>query len=131
MTLTRGSWKVWIKVGLCIGGFLALLNVSQSGWADSHEKPRGNHMVCGSCPEGYARTGVTTAPSVCQDDDPTLVQCVPLGASRLTVCGECPSGYSRVGSSSVPSQCGDEDGGLVSQCQLEGGQGGLSDSQEG
>jgi hypothetical protein len=73
--------------------------------------------TCGSCPDGYATTGVTNAPEICKDSEPTLVQCVPLGGNMLAVCGSCPDGYTEVGHSNVPSRCGSKDGGLLSQCQ--------------
>ena len=82
-------------------------------------QPKSIGKTCGKCPEGYATTGVTEAPGVCKDGDPTLVQCVPLGANMLPVCGSCPDGYREIGSSSVPARCGNQDGGRLSQCQLE------------
>jgi hypothetical protein len=75
--------------------------------------------ICGQCPEGYATTNVTESKEICKDGDPTLVQCVPLGANLLSVCGSCPEGYREIGNSSVPSRCGNKDGGRVTQCQLE------------
>ena len=75
--------------------------------------------TCGTCPEGYATTGVTESKEICKDGDPSLVQCVPLGANLLAVCGSCPEGYREVGSSSVPARCGNQDGGRLTQCQLE------------
>ena len=74
--------------------------------------------MCGACPEGYATTGVTDAPEICKEGDPTLVQCVPLGANMLAVCGVCPEDYAEIGSSSVPARCGSRDGGRLAQCQL-------------
>src|SRR6266545_953421 len=67
-------------------------------------------MTCGTCPDGYATTGVTQSPEICKDGDPTLVQCVPIGANMLPVCGSCPDGYVEIGSSSVPARCGSQDG---------------------
>ena len=75
--------------------------------------------LCGSCPDGYATTGIVNAPEVCKDGDPTLVQCVPLGASMLAVCGPCPDSYTEIGRSNVPARCGGKDSGLLSQCQLQ------------
>jgi len=86
---------------------------------DASAEPKSIRKTCGKCPEGYAMTGVTEAPAICKDGDPTLVQCVPLGANMLPVCGSCPEGYREVGSSSVPARCGAQDGGRLSQCQLE------------
>lgn len=82
-------------------------------------EPKSIRKTCGKCPEGYATTGVTEAPGICKDGDPTLVQCLPLGANMLPVCGSCPEGYREVGSSSVPARCGNQEGGRLSQCQLE------------
>ncbi|TAJ30823.1 MAG: hypothetical protein EPO64_02885 [Nitrospirae bacterium] len=89
-------------------------------------------MVCGTCPSGYALTGVTTAPGICKDGDPTLVECVPVGSiNLLSVCGACPDGYRQVGSSSVPARCGTADGGHMSQCQLETFESHLPDPNKG
>ncbi len=83
------------------------------------QEPKSNRMTCGSCPSGYATTGVTSEPSICKDGDPTLVQCQPLGANLMAVCGSCPEGYAQVGSSNVPARCGNAQGGLMTQCQLQ------------
>jgi hypothetical protein len=84
------------------------------------EPPKSIRMTCGTCPPGYAKTGVTKAPEICKDGDPILVECVPVGAMNLlAVCGSCPEGYRQVGGSSVPARCGSDDGGRMSQCQLE------------
>ena len=87
--------------------------------AEESTEPKSIRKTCGKCPEGYATTGVTEAKEICKDGDPTLVQCVPLGANMLPVCGYCPEGYREIGSSSVPARCGTQDGGRLSQCQLE------------
>ena len=87
--------------------------------ADESAEPKSIRKTCGKCPDGYATTGVTQAPEICKDGDPTLVQCVPLGANMLPVCGSCPDGYREIGSSSVPARCGSQEGGRLSQCQLE------------
>ena len=50
-------------------------------------EPKNIGKTCGKCPDGYATTGITEAPGICKDGDPTLVQCVPLGANMLPVCG--------------------------------------------
>jgi hypothetical protein len=97
----------------------SLLGLPFAGWAQDAGEQKSIRMTCGTCPEGYATTGTTQAPSVCKDGDPTLVQCVPLGANLLPVCGSCPDGYVEIGSSSVPSRCGNKDGGRLSQCQLQ------------
>jgi hypothetical protein len=81
--------------------------------------PKAQLKTCGKCPDGFAMTGVTEAPGICKDGDPTLVQCIPLGANMLPVCGSCPEGYVEIGSSSVPARCGTQDGGRLSQCQLQ------------
>ena len=87
--------------------------------------------TCGTCPEGYATTGVTESKEICKDGDPTLVECVPLGANLLAVCGSCPEGYREVGSSSVPARCGSKDGGRLTQCQLEKMESNLPDPTQG
>ena len=86
--------------------------------AEETAEPKSIRMTCGTCPEGYAMTGVTQSSQICKEGDPTLVQCVPLGANMLAVCGACPEGYAEIGSSSVPARCGSQDGGRMSQCQL-------------
>ncbi|GMV50420.1 MAG: hypothetical protein AMXMBFR67_19630 [Nitrospira sp.] len=86
---------------------------------EAAEETKSIRKTCGRCPEGYATTGVTEAPDLCKDGEPTLVQCVPLGANMLSVCGPCPDGYAEIGRSNVPARCGNLDGGLVSQCQLQ------------
>jgi hypothetical protein len=87
--------------------------------AQESSEPKTIRKICGQCPEGYATTNVTESKEICKDGDPTLVQCVPLGANLLSVCGSCPEGYREIGNSSVPSRCGNKDGGRVTQCQLE------------
>lgn len=87
--------------------------------------------MCGTCPEGYATTGVTEAPEICKDGDPTLVQCVPLGVNMLAVCGSCPEEYTQIGSSSVPGRCGSKDGGRLTQCQLRNMEMSLPDPSQG
>ena len=52
------------------------------GWGQEAGEQKSIRMTCGTCPDGYATTGTTQAPSVCKDGDPTLVQCVPLGANE-------------------------------------------------
>jgi len=100
--------------------------------AAAEEEQKSIRMTCGSCPAGYARTGVTKAPGICKEEDATLVECVPLGAMNLlAVCGSCPEGYRQVGGSSVPARCGSEDGGRMSQCQLENPGAGLPDPYQG
>lgn len=110
-----------VKAGLVVGVLLAL-SIGQQDTAKSQsagDETPSNRLVCGECPEGYAKTGVTTAPEICKEGDPTLVQCVPLGGRLLAVCGSCPEAYSTVGTSMVPSRCGSEDNGLMSQCQID------------
>lgn len=82
-------------------------------------EPKSIRMTCGTCPSGYAMTGVTTDPKSCKDGDPTLVECVPIGSlNLLSVCGSCPEGYQQIGTSNVPARCGTAEGGRMSQCQL-------------
>jgi hypothetical protein len=112
-----------------------VLSVSPPLWgttgAEEPESPKTIHKACGKCPDGFAMTGVTEAPGICKDGDPTLVQCVPLGANMLPVCGSCPTGYVEVGSSSVPARCGTQDGGRLSQCQLQKMELNLPDPMQG
>ena len=119
--LRTGVYRRW-AMAILAGLVLCVLagGSAELAWSAEEDEPKSNRMVCGECPEGYATTGTTSAPSICKEDDHILVQCVPLGSKLLSVCGECPDGYSRVGSSNVPSRCGTEDGGLMSQCQREG-----------
>jgi hypothetical protein len=86
--------------------------------AEPDNEPKSIRKTCGACPDGYATTGVTSAPELCKDGDSTLVQCVPLGANMLAVCGQCPDGYREIGRSNVVARCGGRDGGLLAQCQL-------------
>jgi hypothetical protein len=95
------------------------------------EAKKGIGMRCGTCPEGYATTGVTESPEICKDGDPTLVQCVPLGANILAVCGSCPENYDEIGGSSVPARCGSKDGGRMTQCQLRKMEMNLPDPSQG
>ena len=94
-------------------GVMALICVPMTLLAEESSEPKSTRMTCGSCPEGYATTGVTTDEKICKDGDPTVVQCVPLGANILSVCGSCPDGYRQVGSSSSPARCGTTDGGRM------------------
>lgn len=116
-TLRIGCWipcTVFVIIGI-----LPLVRPAAALSEEPPAEPKSIRKTCGTCPDGYATTGVTHAPEICKDGDPTLVQCVPLGANMLPVCGSCPEGYREVGSSSVPSRCGTQDGGRLSQCQLE------------
>ena len=99
--------------------------------AEEPSEPKSIRKTCGQCPEGYATTGVTESKEICKDGDPSLVQCVPLGANLLAVCGSCPEGYREVGSSSVPTRCGNQAGGRLTQCQLEKMQSNLPDPTQG
>jgi hypothetical protein len=99
--------------------------------AEESSEPKSIRKTCGTCPDGYATTGVTESKEICKDGDPTLVQCVPLGANLLAVCGSCPGGYREVGSSSVPARCGSKDGGQLTQCQLEKMESNLPDPTQG
>lgn len=100
-----------------IGSFVLLWGLLFSVHAGAEQKSA--RMTCGSCPSGYATTGVTTSPQICKEGDPTLVECVPIGSMNLlSVCGSCPEGYVEIGSSAVPARCGNADSGRMSQCQL-------------
>ena len=113
-----------------------ILCIASGSWgslagAEDTDAPKAMHKTCGKCPDGFATTGVTQAPGICKDGDPTLVQCVPLGANMLPVCGSCPTGYVEIGSSSVPARCGNQDGGRLSQCQLQKMEMNLPDPTQG
>jgi len=114
-TDVRRSSRVLARIGMAV----ALMWLPIAAQAQGDSEPKSIRKMCGSCPDGYATTGVTQAPEICKGGDPTLVQCVPLGANMLPVCGSCPEGYREIGSSSVPARCGNQDGGRLSQCQLE------------
>ena len=113
-----------------MNGILVILIISfVPGWpAILHADPASypsNLMICGTCPEGYVKTGMTWDARTCKEGDPTLVECVRVGANILAVCGTCPEGYTQVGSSSVPARCGSVGGGRMSQCQLSKLEGGV------
>lgn len=110
---------------------LALATVPVRTMAEEPIEPKSIRMMCGTCPDGYVTTGVTQSPQVCKEGDPTLVQCVPIGANLLPVCGNCPDGYNEIGSSSVPSRCGSKDGGRLAQCQLQKMEQSLPDPTQG
>ena len=114
-------------------GLMALLFVVGTMPVQAQEpgEPKSIRKTCGQCPEGYATTGVTESKEICKDGDPTLVQCVPLGANLLSVCGSCPEGYREIGNSSVPARCGNQDGGRLTQCQLEKMESNLPDPTQG
>lgn len=122
-----GRVFVWSVV---IGGVF-IVAVPSTGRADESPEPKSIRMTCGACPEGYAMTGLTQSAEICKDGDPTLVQCVPLGANMLGVCGSCPDGYAEIGSSSVPARCGSKDGGRLTQCQLKKMETNFPDSTQG
>ena len=113
------------------GATLVFGTVHSLGAAEEASAPKSIRMTCGTCPDGYATTGVTQSAEICKDGDPTLVQCVPLGANMLPVCGSCPEGYAEIGSSSVPSRCGSMDGGRLTQCQLKKMEQNLPDPTQG
>jgi hypothetical protein len=114
-----------IIVMLC----LSLMSGVSAGEPDN--EPKSIRKTCGTCPEGYATTAVTTAPELCKDGEPTLVQCVPLGGNMLAVCGQCPDGYREIGRSNVVTRCGQQDGGLLAQCQREQMESTLPDPTQG
>jgi hypothetical protein len=99
--------------------------------AEEPSEPKSIRKTCGTCPDGYATTDVTESKEICTDGDPTLVQCVPLGANLLSVCGSCPDGYREMGNSNVPARCGNKDGGRLTQCQLEKMESNLPDPSQG
>jgi hypothetical protein len=106
-------------VGFAMWGLFFCSGTGLAEATDGVDEPRSIRKTCGQCPEGYATTGVTQAPEICKDGEPTLVQCVPLGGNMLSVCGPCPEGYAEIGRSNVPARCGSIEGGLVSQCQFK------------
>lgn len=108
-----------LVVTVCLGSSLVAGIFPALGTAEESAEPKSIRMTCGSCPDGYATTGVTQSKEMCKEDDPTLVECVPIGANMLAVCGSCPESYAEIGGSSVPSRCGTKDGGRLSQCQLK------------
>jgi len=118
---------------MCVAaiGTLVVITVPEVSLAEEASQPKSIRMTCGKCPDGYATTGVTQSPEICKDEDPTLVQCVPLGANMLAVCGSCPDGYAEIGSSSVPARCGSNDGGRLSQCQSRQMESSLPDPNQG
>lgn len=118
---------------MCVAaiGALVVITAPDMSLADEASQPKSIRMTCGKCPDGYATTGVTQSPEICKDEDPTLVQCVPLGANMLAVCGSCPEGYAEIGSSSVPARCGSNDGGRLSQCQSRQMESSLPDPNQG
>ena len=118
-------------VGLVVGLMGVWSGLPVAVAEEGASEPKSIRKTCGSCPDGYATTGVTEAPSICKDGDPTLVQCVPLGANLLPVCGACPEGYREIGRSSVPARCGNREGGVLSQCQLERMESNLPDPRSG
>ncbi|MGH7165842.1 MAG: hypothetical protein ACREIS_10015 [Nitrospiraceae bacterium] len=116
-TRSRRRWRmVRLAGGLVLGALLVLSRLVSQAEAPESKSPR---MTCGTCPSGYATTGVTSEPTICKEGDPTLVQCQPLGANLMAVCGSCPEGYAQIGSSNVPARCGNAEGGLMTQCQLQ------------
>lgn len=122
---------VKLLMGVVVIGALVVIAAPGLGLAEDAAQPKSIRMTCGKCPDGYATTGVTQSPEICKDEDPTLVQCVPLGANMLAVCGSCPEEYAEIGGSSVPARCGSTDGGRLSQCQLRNMEAALPDPNQG
>ena len=120
-----------VLVVILIGFAITALGPAPVGAQDPASEPKSIRKTCGKCPEGYATTGVTDAPTICKEGDPTLVQCVPLGGNLLSVCGSCPDGYREIGNSVVPARCGTFEGGRLSQCQLDRMQSNFPDPTEG
>ncbi|MGH7429180.1 MAG: hypothetical protein ACREJ4_12625, partial [Candidatus Methylomirabilaceae bacterium] len=75
----RTLWACARRLGMRVGLTGGLILVLLLAWprtvslADDPEPPKSIRMTCGTCPSGYAMTGVTTAPEICKDGDPTLV----------------------------------------------------------
>ena len=99
---------------------LGLLLVPLMGSAaESEPPPHAFFRTCGSCPSGYATTGIITDAVTCPENEHQLVQCAPLGLNQLMVCGDCPEGYQSIGSAPSSTRCGAPPGGKLSQCQLQ------------
>jgi hypothetical protein len=129
--MTRSSQRI-VRTQLSIGLVMLLLGLgTMPVQAEESGEPKSIRKTCGKCPEGYATTGVTESKEICKDGDPTLVQCVPLGANLLSVCGSCPEGYREIGSASLPARCGSQNGGRLTQCQLDKMETNLPDSTQG
>jgi hypothetical protein len=129
--MTRSSQRI-VRTQLSIGLIMVLLGSGATPiQAEESSEPKSIRKTCGKCPEGYATTGVTESKEICKDGDPTLVQCVPLGANLLSVCGSCPEGYREIGTSSLPARCGSQEGGRMSQCQLDKMETNLPDPTQG
>ena len=122
--IARIRWSVGLMALLLVVGAIPVQ-------AEESNEPKSIRKTCGQCPDGYATTGVTESKEICKDGDPTLVQCVPLGANLLSVCGSCPDGYREMGNSNVPARCGSKDGGRLTQCQLEKMESNLPDPSQG
>ncbi|HJS66299.1 MAG TPA: hypothetical protein VJ760_03085 [Nitrospiraceae bacterium] len=122
--IVRTPWSVGLVAILLAIGAIPVQ-------AEESNEPKSIRKTCGQCPDGYATTGMTEAKEICKEGDPTLVQCVPLGANLLSVCGSCPEGYREIGNSSVPARCGNKDGGRLTQCQLEKMESNLPDPTQG
>lgn len=122
--IARIRWSVGLMALLLAVGAIPVQ-------AEESNEPKSIRKTCGQCPDGYATTGVTESKEICKDGDPTLVQCVPLGANLLSVCGSCPEGYREMGNSNVPARCGNKDGGRLTQCQLEKMESNLPDPSQG
>ena len=128
MPLDKNIRKMLVRIAI---GAVLVITFPFRSIAQEAAEPKSIRMTCGTCPDGYATTGVTQSPEICKDGDPTLVQCVPLGANMLAVCGLCPDGYAEIGSSSVPARCGSKDGGRLTQCQLRKMEQNFPDSTQG
>ncbi len=115
-----------IAIGVCV-----VVTFPSGSMAQETTESKSIRMTCGTCPDGYATTGITQSPDTCKDGDPVLVQCVPLGANMLAVCGFCPDGYAEIGSSLLPARCGNKDGGRLTQCQLRKMDQNFPDSTQG
>ena len=101
-------WSVWL---LCAQG--------PAFAAEGEPPPQTFFRTCGSCPSGFAITGMMNDAVTCPDNDHRLVQCAPLGMNLFMVCGECPDGYQAMGSAPASTRCGAPPGGKLSQCQLQ------------
>jgi len=65
-----------VQTQLSLGLVVLLLGLgAMPVQAEESSEPKSIRKTCGTCPEGYATTGVTESKEICKDGDPTLVQC--------------------------------------------------------
>jgi hypothetical protein len=106
-----------IIAAACVFGLSCTASIAVP--AEPEPLPHAFFRTCGSCPSGYATTGIVKDAVTCPDYEHQLVQCAPIGMNQLMVCGECPEGYLSIGSAPASTRCGAPPGGKLSQCQLQ------------